>query len=109
MLKKVRQSRRLLFLIGFVGWLILWTVYYVIAEATNPLPNLAAAVMCIMSPVVISFVAIVLLLLVKLWWTALGYVAAMTLNGVGLVMVDGVNILYYVSSFPFFLPNSFRP
>lgn len=92
-----------------VAWLVLWTAYYCISEVASPLPNLAAAIICVMGSTVISLAALALLLLTKLGWAALGYIAAMALNGVGLLLVGGFNILYLVSSFPFFLPAGFRP
>ncbi len=109
MLRRVRQSRRLLFLLGLAGWLILWTAYYAVTEAANPIPNLAAAIMCVLSSTLINVAALAFLLLTKLRWAALGYVAAIALNGVGLLLTDAFDVLYLVSSFPFFLPSNFRP
>jgi hypothetical protein len=109
MISKVKRSRWTLFLLGFGGWLVLWTAYYVISEAYDPIPNLAAAVLCVLSSWLISFVSISLLLITKLRWAALGYLAAMLLNGVGLLLAGGFDLLYVVSSFPFFLPSNLRP
>jgi hypothetical protein len=109
MISKVKQSRWTQFLLGLGGWLVLWTAYYVMSEAYDPIPNLAAAVLCVLSSWLISLVLILLLLITKLRWAALGYLAAMLLNGVGLLLTGGFNLLYVVSSFPFFLPSNLRP
>ena len=88
----------------------MWTAYYVIAEAANPIPNLAAAIMCMMSAAAINLAVIAPLLLTKLRWVALGYFAAMALNGIGLFLLDGYYfvVMNFVSSFPFYLPSNFR-
>lgn len=109
MLTRVRQSRRLAFVLGFVGWLILWSAYYIVVGATEGDLNLAAAAMCALSATVASLVVVVLLFLMKLGWAALGYVAAMALNGIGLLLVGSFDILYLLCSFPFFLPSTLRP
>ncbi len=112
--RTIRQSKRLLFLLGFVGWLVLWPAFYVIANAANPRLNLAGAILLIWVAVLINLVAIFLLLLTKLRCAALGYAAAMAINGIGLLLVletsyIGNYALYSAISFPFFLPSSFAP
>jgi len=66
--------------------------------------------MCTMSATVINLAVIAVLLLAKLRWAALGYSAAMILNGVGLFLLDGYYfvVMTFVSSFPFYLPGNFR-
>jgi len=131
MLDKLRQSKPLQFLLGFIGWLIFWTAFYLIAETANPSPNLAGSIMFILIAIVIHPVAILLLVLTRLRWAALGYAAALVLNIVGQFLVYNVvldaeqvvigGITYYtryirnfgslfsylLQSIPFFLPVGF--
>jgi hypothetical protein len=131
MLGRIRRSKRLQFLLGLTGWLLFWTAFYAIAEAGNPSPNLGDSIMLGLIAIAIHPVAILLLLLTKLRWAALGYAAAMVLNVAGQfiaynvvldaeqVVVDGITyytryirdfgslLRYLWWSIPFFLPVGF--
>ena len=131
MLSRIRRSRLIQFLLGFTGWLLFWTAFYVIVEAATPRPNLAESIMLILMATAIHPVVILLLLLTKFRWAALGYAAAMALNVGGQflvynvvldaeqVVVGGITyhtpqirdlgslLLYLLQSNPFFLPVGF--
>lgn len=108
------QSRRVLFVLGFAGWPVLWTGFYAIAHAVSPHRGLAEAILLVGAAILISLIAILVLLLTKRGWAALGYCAAMVLNGAGLLLVAdfsyfGNYALAFAVSFPFFLPANFGP
>ena len=131
MLSRIRRSRLIQFLLGFTGWLLFWTAFYVIVEAATPRPNLAESIMLMLIATAIHPAAILLLLLTKLRWAALGYAAAMALNVAGQflvynvlldaeqVVIGGITyhtrqirdfgslLLYLLQSSPFFLPIGF--
>jgi hypothetical protein len=100
--------------LGMVGWLVLWSAYYIIAHAASPRHNLAGAIMLALAATATSPLVILLLLLAKLRWAAFGYAAAMALDGVGLLLVadfsySGNYVLAFVISLPFFLPTNSGP
>jgi hypothetical protein len=131
MLGRIRQSKRSLFLVGFSYWLVLWTAFYVILNAVNPRPDLAGAVVILVTVTAIHIVILVALLSAKFQWAALGYVAAMALNIAGQfliynVVLDAKQVLvgdvtygtryirdlsslwtYLCQSTPFFLPVTY--
>lgn len=131
MLSRIRRSRLIQFLLGITGWLLFWTAFYLITEAGNPRPDLADALVLGYIAIAIHPVAILLLLLTKLRWAALGYATAMALNVAGQflvynvvldaeqVVVGGITystrhirdfgslLLYLLQSIPFFLPVGF--
>jgi hypothetical protein len=133
MMEKIRRSKFLQFLLGFMGWLILWTAFYVIAEAVDPRPNLGGSIMLILIVTVIHPAVILLLFLTRLRWAVLGYAAAMLLNVGGQfilfnlvldtqkVVISGITyytryirgsdslLSYLWFSIPFFLPVGFGP
>ena len=130
-LRKTRRSKGYLLLIGFVYWLVLWTVLYVILEAVIPRPDLGDTILSLLAITILQALILIALPLARLHWTALGYAAAMALNVAGQFLVFNVRLdakevviggmtygtpyirdlssalLWLVSSRPFFLPVNY--
>jgi hypothetical protein len=129
---RLRQFKRRLILVGSSYWLVLWTAFYVMFEAMEPRPHLGLDIFVLMFVPAIHIVILMVLLLAKLQWAALGYFAGMALNVAGQFLVYNVlldaeqvlvggmtystrhigdfsSLLVYLSaSIPFFLPVNYN-